>query len=701
MSNALLELGCEEIPARFMPGFLKDLKEKAEEKLKRERISFSQVKTLGTYRRLTLYIEDIAKQQKDLSEEAKGPPAEIAFDKSGKATQAALGFAKSQGVSEDALSVKTVGKKNYVFAKVLRKGQPTDQLLATLFPEIISSLYQPLAMRWGELDFKFIRPIHWIAALCGNKIVKFELAGIISSNKTFSHRYSKTPNPQLRTPNLDNYINTLLKAGVIVNVAERKELIKKKVEEAAKKASASALIEEDLLDEVTFLVENPQAYVGSFKKDFLEIPQDVLITSMKKNQKYFPLLNTAGKLQAKFVVVTDGCKSAAVVDGNEKVLSARLSDAKFFFEEDKKLPLEVRAADLEKVGFFEKLGTVAHKVERIAKLSEWFGKRLGLDEAGIKRARRIAQLCKADLTTKMVYEFPELQGIMGREYALISKEDPIVAQGIFEHYLPRHAEDELPKSAEGTAVALADRVDSLVGCFSVGAVPSGSVDPYGLRRAANGVIRIILDKKLDLLLDEVIQHSYKLYEPVFLAFLFEKGETGYQDFARIKRHILGFIAARLKPMFSDKGIRYDIVDAVLHDCNDILDCAIKSEILNKSADEAWFAGIVKSADRISRIAKNVPREDVIEADLIEKEEKDLFALYMKVNWEVGQAINQENWENALESLTKLTDPIEAFFDKVLVMHEDERLKTNRLALLKSLEKLYLQVADFRKVVLPG
>ncbi|MEE8638592.1 MAG: glycine--tRNA ligase subunit beta, partial [Candidatus Margulisiibacteriota bacterium] len=507
MSNALLEIGCEEIPARFMPGFLEDLKQKAEEKLRRERIGFGKIQTLGTYRRLTLYVEDISPKQEDLCEEVKGPPAERAFDASGKPTQAALGFAKSQKVSLDALTVQTVGKKNYVFAKVLHKGKPTEKVLSSIFPEIISSLYQPLAMRWGEVDFKFIRPIHWIAALCGYKIVKFTLAGIKSSDKTEGHRYAKNPKSAIRNPNIENYKKILAKLGVVVDQEERKELIRQKVAAVAKKAKVEALIEEDLLNEVTFLVEDPAAYPGKFNQEFLKIPQEVLITSMKKNQKYFPAVDRAGKLMAKFVVVTDGCRNPKVVEGNQKVLSARLSDAKFFFEEDKKLPLKVRIPDLERIAFFEKLGTISHKIERMGKLSEWIGKRLGLEKEGLKTARRITELCKADLTTKMVYEFPELQGVMGREYALLSGEDPKVAQGIFEHYLPRCAEDKLPRSSEGTVVALADRIDSLVGCFSVGAIPTGSEDPYGLRRAVHGIIRIVLEKKIDLLLDEIIEHS--------------------------------------------------------------------------------------------------------------------------------------------------------------------------------------------------
>jgi len=715
MTNALLEIGCEEIPARFMPGFLEDLKKKAEEKLSRERITFSRVETLGTYRRLVLYLENISSKQIDLSEEVKGPPAEAAFDPSGKPTQAALGFARSQGIPIEKLSVRTIGNlpagqagRNYVFAKVVRKGKPTEKVLQTLFPEIISSLYLPLAMRWGELDFKFIRPIHWVLALCGSKVVKFELAGIKSSNLIFGHRF---PSPsgrgesvkgqRVRAAELSLYKKLLLKLGVIVDQNERKELIKKKVEAAAKKAGAEALMTDDLLTEVTYLVEDPEAFAGKFKKEFLEIPQEILIISMKKNQKYFPLLDGSGRLQAKFVVITDGCKNPKVVEGNEKVLSARLSDARFFFEEDKKVALKLRIPDLERVAFFEKLGNIYHKSERIGKLSEWLGKRLGLDENQIKLCRRISELCKADLTTKMVFEFPELQGAMGRTYALLSGEDPKVADGILEHYLPRTAEDKLPTSPEGTAVAIADRLDTIVGAFSAGYIPTGSEDPYGLRRATHGIIRIILEKKLDFLLDEAIEYAYKLYEPVFLGYLFNKGETGYQNLPGIKKDVLEFFVSRLRPLLLDKGMRHDVVEASLCGFNDILDVTEKASALNPLANEGWLRGVVASADRLSRIAGNAPHDQVMEHDLIEKEEKDLYELYLKVNWEVNENIKKEMWAQAARELSRLTDPIEIFFDKVLVMHENERLKTNRLALLKSMEKLYLSVADFRKIVIEG
>ena len=703
MLNAILEIGCEEIPARFMPGFLADLKNKALEKLKAERLEVGQIITLGTYRRLTLYIEGLAKKQADLSFEAKGPPAAIAFDQEGKPTKAAIGFAKTQGLSVEKLEVRAVSGKDYVFAKVLRKGQTAEKVLAKLFPEIITTLYQPLAMRWGNLDFKFIRPIHWLLALCGSKVVKFSLAGVKSGNTTVGHRYTASSKSQvtnskqissskskISSANIILYKKTLAKLGVIVDQEERKVLIRKQVEAQAKKEKVKAFIEPELLDEVTFLVENPIAYVGKIDPSFLKIPQAVLTTSMRKNQKYFPLVDARGKLAAKFVVITDGCKNSAVVAGNQKVLSARLSDAKFFFEEDQKQPLKARVSDLKRVGFFKGLGSMSEKAERVGQLAAWLGKQIKFSDGQLMIVAKIAELSKADLTTKMVYEFPELQGVMGREYSLLAGEDPKVAEGIFEHYLPRSADDELPQSIEGTVVALADRFDSLVGCFSVGSIPTGSVDPYGLRRAVQGIIRIIIEKKLDLLLDETIDHAAKLYQPVL-----EK----QPDFVQVKTKLVAFIAGRLKPLLLDQGIRYDVADAVLADFNDILDVVLKAQVIQAELKQSYFPGVVASADRVARIAKNVTHDEVVEASLVDPEEKDLYQLFLQVRQEAGEALNKEEWAKAIQALAKFTEPLETFFAKVMVMHKDERIKTNRLALLCSLKKLYLRVADFSKIVL--
>src|SRR3989339_491875 len=628
--NVLLEIGCEEIPARFMPGFLADLKAKAEDKLKRERLSFGQITTLGTNRRLALFVENLATAQTDLSEEAKGPPADIAFDQSGNPKPPAIGFAKSQGIDLKEIIVKPVGEKKYLFAKIERKGEKTARLLPPLPPEIITSLYQPLAMRWGDLDFKFIRPIHWIVALYGTKVVNFELAGIKTGAKTLGHRFAGASAVlKIKEANLSAYQKQLLKLGVIVDQEARASLIREQVEAIAKKAGAKALIPDDLLTEVNFLVEKPITYLAAFDPKFLKLPSEVLITSMKKNQKYFPLVDKTDTLIAKFAVVTNGCREKEVIEGTPKFLPARLSDPRFFFEEDNKLPLKMRIADLAGIVFVEKLGSMADKTERVARLTAYIGKHLALRNGSLELADRIARLCKADLTTKMVYEFPELQGTMGKIYALASGEDPIVAQGIAEHYFPRFGGDDLPLTPEGTTVALADRLDSLIGYFCVGAVPTGSVDPYGLRRAALGIIRIILEKKISLPLDEAIEHGYNL---------FNKGETGHQDFPKIKRQLLDFLFSRLKPILIDRGIRYDIADAVLTDCSDISLCAEIADAVMKTADEKWFQDIVRSADRIGRIAKEARRESVVAGDLIEKEEKELHELYLKVNWETAGSI---------------------------------------------------------------
>jgi len=685
-NNALLEIGCEEIPARFMTGLIKDLGKKAEEKLAASRLAFSRIETLGTPRRLVLFAENLTAKQPDVVEDVQGPPAEAAFTPDNKPTPAAIGFAKKYGIKVEALNIRTVGPKNYVFARIKRKGLPAEKVLSSVFPEIIKSLYLPISMRWQDVDFQFIRPIHWILALYGNKIVKFELAGIKSGNFTYGHKFKSQKSKvkiTIQNSKVDEFKAKLLKAGVLVDQDERKEKIRREV----KKAAPGAQLDDELLNEVNFLVEYPVILKGKFDPAFLSLPKEVLITTMKKNQKYFPVLDEGGKLTSAFVLVTNNCKVKSVAQGNQRVLSARLSDAKFFFEEDKKVPLKLRIPDLAKVEFFEKLGTLAEKTERLKKLSEYLAKHLKLEEKYLPLVERIAELSKADLTTQMVFEFPELQGVMGREYALSSGEDPAVAQGIFEHYLPRSAEDKLPESPPGLVVALADKIDTLVGCFSVGAIPTGSVDPYGLRRAAHGIVKIILHKKLDLLLDEVMEHAYHLYH------------KDAKEFGKIYKQLQEFIGGRLRVVLLEEGIAYDVADAVLANFNDILEVVDLAQILSRNRAADWFAGVRATADRIHRIAKPTTREQVMEADLVESEEKELYELYLKVNWEVTEKLNTGDYGAALRELARFTGPVENFFQKVMVMHEEERLKINRLALLRSIEKTFLEVADFTKIVI--
>jgi glycyl-tRNA synthetase beta chain len=381
------------------------------------------------------------------------------------------------------------------------------------------------------------------------------------------------------------------------------------------------------------------------------------------------------------------------------VLTARLSDAQFFFSEDRKKLLKDLIPGLAKVAFYDKLGTIYEKVERITALSDWIAKELKIPEQQRENIREIAKLCKTDLLTHMVYEFPSLQGVMGREYSLLEGKPKEIASGIYEHYLPRFADDALPASTEGAIVSIADKIDSITGCFSIGIIPSGSEDPFGLRRQAQGVVSVLSGKKIELELDSLIEKAYKFYEPLFLGELFITGKVKYDQVDKVKSNVLAFLAARLKGMMLDDGISYDVADAVLAVFKSVPDSRAKARELQKHIKEEWFKKLVFTADRISRLAKNATRGNVIEADLAVEEEKALYALYLEVNAAMNEALDVNDITKALQALTKLTKPVDDLFIKVMVMDKDERLKANRLALLKTLERTYMEIADFSKIVI--
>ncbi|KAF0133399.1 MAG: glycyl-tRNA synthetase beta chain [Candidatus Saganbacteria bacterium] len=675
--NVLFEIGCEEIPARFMPGLITEIKSKAKDKLSSMNLDFSNIYSSGTCRRLVLYIEKLAGKQPDCTEEIQGPPAEIAFDQNNKPTPAAFGFAKKCGIKVEQLKIRTVSNRNYVYSQVKKKGLSSEKLLPQILKEIISSIYLPLAMRWGSNDFKFIRPIHWIVALHGSKIIKFELAGIKSSNITFGHRFIKNPKRHIKHADLNKYKEILKKANVLVDSDERRDKISKLI----KKADYYAHLDKNLLEEVNYLVEFPIAQKGKFNPKYLSLPKEVLITSMKKNQKYFSVIDFSGKLLPKFILVSNNSKN--VVRGNEKVISARLADAMFFFNKDRKIPLKSRVADLKKVEYFQGLGSMHDKVERLQKLSLYIAKHLKIAEIEHQKIINAAELSKADLTTEMVFEFPDLQGVMGREYALASGEDKDTAEAIFEHYLPRFAEDKLPAAMIGTVVSLADKIDTMAGCFLIGKIPSGSEDPFGLRRSAHGVIKIVLEKKIDLLLDEIFNYSLEVY--------------GNKEPSNIVKQLIQFIAGRMKVLLVDEDIPSQVAEAALANFNDILEAKEITHVLNNNLKNDWFLGIAATQSRISKMVKDIKRDQVITADFIDQCEKDLYELYLKVNWNTAEKINSGDYNGALLELSALTQPIEEFFKKVMVMHEDERIKTNRLALLKTIEKLFFSYSDFTKL----
>ncbi|MHB8918801.1 MAG: glycine--tRNA ligase subunit beta, partial [Desulfocucumaceae bacterium] len=493
MKDFLLEIGTEEMPARFVGPALQQLKELAGNQLREKRIQFEQVRAVGTPRRLAVYTTGLAESQQPLVKEVKGPALKVAYNSSGEPTPAVLGFARSQRVDMASLVVKPVGPVEYVFARKSEQGRPTAEVLAQICPELIAGLHFPKPMRWGDLEFRFARPIRWILALYGNAVVRFSLAGLEAGRTTLGHRFlSRGP---LTLNDARDYFGEMKKAFVVVDPEERKQLIRSQVEAAAKSEGGRVEEDEELLDEVTNLVEYPTAFVGSYDQAFLRLPKEVPVTVMREHQRYFPVTGSDGGLLPRFIGVRNGITEHidTVRAGNEKVLRARLADGAFFWDEDLKVPLADRAGSLKKVIWQESLGTVYDKVERVTGLALFIGEKLGAGNDLLGIIKRAAAICKADLVTNMVYEFPELQGVMGREYALRSGEIRDVAQAIFEHYLPRFAGDILPSTQGGRVLSLADKMDTLAGCFAVGIQPTGSQDPYALRRQALGIGSIILD----------------------------------------------------------------------------------------------------------------------------------------------------------------------------------------------------------------
>jgi len=703
--NALLEIGLEEVPSRFMSVLLADIREKAGKELESLRLSSRSIQTFGTPRRLVLYLEGLPHKQEDLQKEVRGPQRAAAYNGNGNPTPALLGFAKSQGVPITELKIKKVGDKEFVFANVTEKGKSMEYLLEQMFPRLIRALYLPISMKWGCIDYRFIRPIHWITATCGSSRLNFTVADVASSNKTCGHRLLSGKQLTFENKNgtdIKTFKALLAKNCVMLDQDERREEIKKMVSSSAKKAGGTALLDPDLLEEVNFLVEWPNVVTGSYKKEFLALPRDVLITTMKKHQKYFAVIDDSGRLVPAFVNITNGTKGQDLKDvsyGNERVLAARLNDAKFFFDEDRKKFLADRTPGLANVAFYEKLGNMKQKVDRITVLSEWISKELKLPDQKRANIREISQLCKSDLLTQMVYELPELQGIMGREYALLEGKPADIANGLAEHYLPRSSGDVLPRSIEGAIVAIADKIDSITGCFSIGIIPTGSEDPFGLRRQAQGIVSIILEKKLNLELDILIERSYGLYENIFKGDVFASGKIKNREVQKVIPDALGFLASRMKSVMTEKGIRYDVADAVLAVFDDPLDSYDKAVSISKNLKATWFPGIVATADRVRRLAVNATRGNVVEADLATDTEKDLYQLCLDVNGAVSQALAKDDHDAALKEYSRMTDPVENFFNKVMVMDKDERLKANRLALLRSMERMFLEYADFSKMVM--
>lgn len=715
MEKLLFEIGTEEIPAKFMPGILKQLKELAAAKMQELRIPFEDITVYGTPRRMAFIAGGVAETQADVVVEAKGPSVKIAYV-SGAPSKAAQGFARGQGVDVKDLVV----RDNYVYAVKHLAGQPVVELLPGLLMDILTSLSFPKTMRWADYEFRFVRPIRWMVALFGDQIIPVEICGVKSGKFSMGHRFmqqslkaaaesqgllsaalSKVGNKVysalagvkgvVEIPSAGDYKKVMYDNFVMVDQDERRALILQQIKDLAAQNGGEAEINEDLLEEVNYLVEWPTALCGKFEEKFLSLPKECIITPMREHQRYFPVLDEDGNLLNKFITVRNGGSEHLdiVTHGNERVLRARLSDAEFFFNEDRATKLEDRLEKLKTVSFQEGLGNMYDKSERLVKMTEMlrFAINTPVDE---EELRRCALLCKTDLVTGMVIEFTELQGVMGREYALLDGEKPEVATGIFEHYLPRFAGDALPATTIGRIVGIGDKLDNICATFSRGLAPTGSQDPYALRRQALGVINILLDANYHISLAKIIAGTLYLLD-------IKPEETG-----KLVPQIMEFFKQRLRNLLMEQGIRYDVIDAVFADKrnDDMVDLAVRCKALAAYVEAGNAEPLVQVSVRVSNLCKKIEKEVAISGALFKDEsENKLHEVVAAVSKEIIPEIVLYDYAAVLKAGEKVIEPVNTFFDNVMVMDEDENVKNNRLAMLEEVRGIVNAVGDLSLLVL--
>lgn len=686
MNNYLLfEVGVEELPSRFVSSTLEQIKNNLTKLFNDNRIVFDDIETYGTPRRLTFVVKGISDRQSNLEEEVKGPSKKIAVDADGNFTKPALGFIKSKGLKEEDVYFKQVGKDEYIFGTIKQEGIETSEVLKTILPEAVKAVTFPKAIRWGGKNMRFARPIRWMVTLLNDEVLEVNLEGIVSSNVTKGHRF--LGEKEFTVNSLEDYYEKLEKNYVILDQNKRKELIKNQCIEVANSLGGEVEFDDDLLEEVTHLVEYPTAFYGEFDSAYANLPKEVVTTPMKEHQRYFPVVKD-GKLLPNFIAVRNGndYKIDVVKAGNEKVLVARLEDALFFYKEDTKKNLESYIEKLKTVVFQAKLGTVYDKTLRIEKLSSDILESLNLNY--IKEdVIRAAKLCKADLVTGMVFEFTELQGIMGREYAKVGGENEVVSEAIFEHYLPRFAGDILPETKAGIALSIADKLDSIAGFFAIGIQPTGSQDPYALRRQALGVLSILMDKKLDVNLKDLVNHALNNYNNLE----FNKEEVSTQ--------IMEFFKERIKNLFRDLGIRYDVIEAVLSsEINDISDMHTRAVELNNWLSTKGLVEMLTAFNRVSTLAQKATLSDVKEDLLKEEAEIKLYHGFKEIKVKVEELLKDKKYSEALDAFASLRPLVDNMFDNVMVMDKDESIKENRLALLKQIYDTMLSICDLSKIV---
>ena len=664
--DLLFEIGAEEIPAGFMPNILGQLKQLAETKLNDAHLPFESIATYGTPRRLALIVKGLADTSAEISERHKGPSASIAYDADGNATKAAIGFARGKGLDVADLVV----EDGYIYAETKTAGVPAKDIVTDMLPQLITGLNFPKSMHWGNLDAKFVRPVRWLVALLDEEVIPVEFATVKSGNVTRGHRFLGAD--EITIKNASSYVDTLKENFVMVDQDARRELISKQLHDMAASKNASIVWDDDLLEEINYLVEWPTALCGGFEESYLALPDAAIITPMKDHQRYFPLVDQEGKLLPMFLTVRNGSDHSieVVQAGNERVLRARLDDAKFFFNEDRKKPLIDRQDGLTKIVFQEGLGNLADKTERLLKLGSVFGEECGLHEDAAVVLERATELAKTDLTTGMVTEFTELQGVMGKEYALLDGESPEVAEAIFEQYLPRFAGDVLPQTEAGKVLSIIDKVDNIVATFSRGLIPTGSQDPYALRRQTIGILNILLGSEWNISLRPIFKASMEL-----LNVPAEK-----QD--ELLGQVEEFFTLRLKNIFLDREVPHHVIDLLLS--NNELSVAdaegLVNALLANRIDEN--VELVQAYTRMYNLVKDVEYTGVNSDLLKEDAEKALFEAASKASEESLAAWEANDYAAVVAIPATLVPAINKFFEDVMVMDKDEAIKANRLQLVR-------------------
>lgn len=686
----LLEIGLEEIPAHVVTPSVNQLVQKTTKFLKEQRIDFDEVIPYSTPRRLTVKVTGLADKQADIEEEAKGPSKKIALDDEGNWSKAAQGFVRGQGVTVDDIFFKELKGTEYVYVKKFIPGKPVTEVLSGM-KDVAMDLKFPTMMRWGSNDFEYVRPIKWLVALLDNEVVPFEILDIKTGRTTQGHRFL---GKAVDVPSADKYLETLETQKVIADAGVRKAEIRKQIDTLATENNWNIVVDEDLLEEVNNLVEYPTVFAGKFKEEYLQVPNEVLITSMKDHQRFFYVTDKEGNLLPNFVSVRNGNKDYLenVVAGNEKVLTARLEDAKFFYEEDQQHTIADYVERLKKVMFHDKIGTIYEKMERVNLLAKFLGNKLGLSETELKDLDRASMIYKFDLVTGMVGEFSELQGIMGEIYARLQGEDDNVSTAIREEYMPTSSEGELPQSNVGAVLSIADKLDSIQSFFAANMIPSGSNDPYALRRQALGIIRIALDKGWDIslpVLHAAINYAYAEREDLY---------KNTQPIANISETDT-FVIDRLAQVLSGNKFRRDILDAVVDKADmPFIQALQAAQVLSKHAEDDNFKEVIEALTRVTRLAKKAPEfgsDAVVDSTLFENDtEKVLADEFAKVEASYGDAEMNEKFA----ILSSLKDSITAYFDATMIMADDEKVKNNRLLQLVKIAELTEDFGSLDKLI---